>query len=65
MQIVIYRDKLIANVVGAELAPPENKTSNFKTGRPRPTSTISAICLVNYIYIQQFICSNSEICYFT
>jgi len=39
--------KLIANVVGAGLAPPENKTSNSNTGRPRPTPTMSAICFVN------------------
>jgi len=43
------------------LAPPENKTSNLKTGRPRPIPTISAICLVNYIYILQFILRNIHI----
>jgi len=32
--------KHIADVVGAGLAPPENKISNYNTGRPRPTPTI-------------------------
>jgi hypothetical protein len=39
-KIAICRDKLIANVVGAGLAPPENKISNSNTGRPRPTPTM-------------------------
>jgi len=31
--------RIIAKVVGAGLAPPENKIYNSNTGRPRPTPT--------------------------
>jgi len=45
---------LIANVVGAGLAPPENKIFNSNTGRPRPTPTIFTMCFYKTI-AQQFI----------
>ena len=53
-KIVICLNELIANVVGAGLAPPVNKMFNYNSGRPRPTPTISVICFANQLYKQQF-----------
>ena len=45
---------VIANVVGAGLAPSKNKIFNFNTGRPRPTPTFFTMRFYKAI-TQQFI----------
>jgi len=45
--------------VGAGLAPPE-KIFNYKTGRPRPTPTMSAIYFANQSHTTIYIISKGE-----